>query len=78
MGVKEKFTEEEWRALLKAPMLVSYAVAGAGVIAVLGIATLMLRGASWFVVGAGEPPSEPEAVPVHRAVVAGPGRPAGT
>ncbi len=29
MGVKENFTTEEWRALLKAPMLVSYAVAGA-------------------------------------------------
>lgn len=29
MGVKEKFTAEEWRALLRAPMLVSYAVAGA-------------------------------------------------
>jgi hypothetical protein len=29
MGVKDNFTAEEWRALLKAPMLVSYAVAGA-------------------------------------------------
>ena len=29
MGVKENFTPEEWRALLRAPMLVSYAVAGA-------------------------------------------------
>jgi hypothetical protein len=29
MGVKENFTTEEWRALLRAPMLVSYAVAGA-------------------------------------------------
>jgi hypothetical protein len=29
MGVKEKFTTEEWRTLLRAPMLVSYAVAGA-------------------------------------------------
>ena len=29
MGVKGKFTAEEWRALLRAPMLVSYAVAGA-------------------------------------------------
>jgi hypothetical protein len=29
MGVKEHFTTEEWRALLRAPMLVSYAVAGA-------------------------------------------------
>ncbi|MDT4895446.1 MAG: hypothetical protein QOH25_523 [Acidobacteriota bacterium] len=29
MGVKEKFTAEEWRTLLKAPMLVSYAIAGA-------------------------------------------------
>ena len=29
MGVKENFTAEEWRALLRAPMLVSYAVAGA-------------------------------------------------
>lgn len=28
MGIKEKFTTEEWRALLKAPMLVSYAIAG--------------------------------------------------
>lgn len=29
MGVKDNFTAEEWRALLRAPMLVSYAVAGA-------------------------------------------------
>ncbi len=29
MGVKDNFTQEEWGALLKAPMLVSYAVAGA-------------------------------------------------
>jgi hypothetical protein len=29
MRVKDKFTPEEWRSLLKAPMLVSYAVAGA-------------------------------------------------
>jgi hypothetical protein len=29
MGVKENFTAEEWRTLLRAPMLVSYAVAGA-------------------------------------------------
>lgn len=29
MGVKENFTAEEWRALIKAPMLVSYAIAGA-------------------------------------------------
>ena len=29
MTVKDKFTPEEWRSLLKAPMLVSYAVAGA-------------------------------------------------
>lgn len=29
MGVKETFTAEEWRTLLRAPMLVSYAVAGA-------------------------------------------------
>lgn len=29
MGVKDNFTAEEWRALLKAPMLVSYAIAGA-------------------------------------------------
>jgi hypothetical protein len=29
MSVKDNFTTEEWRALLKAPMLVSYAVAGA-------------------------------------------------
>ncbi len=29
MGVKDNFTQEEWRALLKVPMLVSYAVAGA-------------------------------------------------
>lgn len=29
MGVKGNFTAEEWRALLRAPMLVSYAVAGA-------------------------------------------------
>ena len=29
MSVKDKFTPEEWRSLLKAPMLVSYAVAGA-------------------------------------------------
>jgi hypothetical protein len=29
MGVKDNFTTEEWRILLKAPMLVSYAVAGA-------------------------------------------------
>ncbi|HKR02173.1 MAG TPA: hypothetical protein VJT09_15965 [Pyrinomonadaceae bacterium] len=28
MGVKEKFTTEEWKSLLRAPMLVSYAVAG--------------------------------------------------
>ncbi|MEJ7711705.1 MAG: hypothetical protein WKF84_18025 [Pyrinomonadaceae bacterium] len=29
MGVKDNFTQEEWKALLKAPMLVSYAVVGA-------------------------------------------------
>jgi hypothetical protein len=29
MSVKDKFTTEEWRSLLKAPMLASYAVAGA-------------------------------------------------
>ncbi|MDX6696459.1 MAG: hypothetical protein QOF02_4062 [Blastocatellia bacterium] len=29
MGSKDKFTTEEWRSLIKAPMLVSYAVAGA-------------------------------------------------
>jgi hypothetical protein len=29
MSVKDKFTPEEWMSLLKAPMLVSYAVAGA-------------------------------------------------
>jgi hypothetical protein len=29
MSVKDRFTPEEWRSLLKAPMLVSYAVAGA-------------------------------------------------
>lgn len=29
MSARDKFTEEEWRALLRAPMLVSYAVAGA-------------------------------------------------
>lgn len=29
MSVKDKFTTEEWNGLLKAPMLVSYAVAGA-------------------------------------------------
>lgn len=29
MSVKDNFTAEEWRALLRAPMLVSYAVAGA-------------------------------------------------
>lgn len=29
MTVKDKFTPEEWRSLLKVPMLVSYAVAGA-------------------------------------------------
>ncbi len=28
MSVKDKFTPEEWRALLKAPMLTGYAVAG--------------------------------------------------
>jgi hypothetical protein len=29
MSVKDKFTAEEWKSLLKAPMLVSYAVVGA-------------------------------------------------
>jgi hypothetical protein len=29
MGVKDNFTAEEWKTLLRAPMLVSYAVAGA-------------------------------------------------
>lgn len=29
MSVKDRFTPEEWRSLLKTPMLVSYAVAGA-------------------------------------------------
>ncbi|HEX7997048.1 MAG TPA: hypothetical protein VF528_01430 [Pyrinomonadaceae bacterium] len=29
MSVKDKFTAEEWKSLLKAPMLASYAVAGA-------------------------------------------------
>lgn len=29
MSVKEKFTPEEWKSLLKAPMLAAYAVAGA-------------------------------------------------
>ncbi len=29
MSVKDKFTAEEWKSLLKTPMLVSYAVAGA-------------------------------------------------
>jgi hypothetical protein len=29
MSVKEKFTSEEWKSLLKVPMLASYAVAGA-------------------------------------------------
>lgn len=29
MGIKDKFTIEEWRSLIKAPMLVSYAIAGA-------------------------------------------------
>lgn len=29
MSVKDKFTPEEWKSLLKTPMLVSYAVAGA-------------------------------------------------
>jgi hypothetical protein len=29
MGSKDNFTTEEWRSLIKAPMLVSYAVAGA-------------------------------------------------
>lgn len=29
MGVKDNFTSEEWRRLLQAPMLVSYAVVGA-------------------------------------------------
>lgn len=29
MGSKDKFTPEEWKSLLKAPMLVSYAVSGA-------------------------------------------------
>ena len=29
MGVKDNFTQEEWKSLLKAPMLVSYAVVGA-------------------------------------------------
>ena len=29
MGVKDKFTPEEWKGLLKAPMLAGYAVAGA-------------------------------------------------
>lgn len=29
MSVKDNFTAEEWKSLLKAPMLVSYAVAGA-------------------------------------------------
>ncbi len=29
MSVKDNFTPEEWKSLLKAPMLVSYAVAGA-------------------------------------------------
>lgn len=29
MGISDKFTPEEWKTLLKAPMLVSYAVAGA-------------------------------------------------
>lgn len=29
MGIKDNFTSEEWKSLLKAPMLVSYAVVGA-------------------------------------------------
>lgn len=29
MGVKDNFTSEEWKSLLKAPMLAAYAVAGA-------------------------------------------------
>src|ERR1044071_4275899 len=29
MSVKDRLTPEEWRSLLRAPMLVSYAVAGA-------------------------------------------------
>lgn len=29
MSVKDKFTQEEWKTLLKAPMLAAYAVAGA-------------------------------------------------
>jgi hypothetical protein len=29
MSVKDKFTSEEWKSLLKAPMLAAYAVAGA-------------------------------------------------
>ena len=29
MSVKDKFTLDEWKSLLKTPMLVSYAVAGA-------------------------------------------------
>jgi hypothetical protein len=29
MSVKDKFTPEEWKSLLKAPMLAAYAVAGA-------------------------------------------------
>ena len=29
MGIKDKFTPDEWKSLLKAPMLAAYAVAGA-------------------------------------------------
>ena len=29
MGIRDNFTTEEWKSLLKAPMLVSYAIAGA-------------------------------------------------
>lgn len=29
MGIRDNFTPEEWKSLLKAPMLVSYAIAGA-------------------------------------------------
>ncbi len=29
MSVKDNYTAEEWKTLIKAPMLVSYAVAGA-------------------------------------------------
>ncbi|MGH9842430.1 MAG: hypothetical protein ACREEM_27120 [Blastocatellia bacterium] len=58
MSAKDKFTPEEWKTLLKAPMMVSYAVVGASPSGMIGFVKEMKAVADAILEAGGQAPAD--------------------